>query len=107
MRPTNTQGDDVLLHDAKLEKSINSPPSENKIIGEQADGNYCSAASLHICYPDSEFQNANRGILIRQSPVDNATQIVAPVSLRKRKLYQAHYPTIAGDPGYQRKYNTL
>jgi hypothetical protein len=49
----------------------------------------------------------DRGLLCRTSPLDGATQVVVPVSLRERCLGLFHLPKIAGHPGSTKMYSQM
>lgn len=54
----------------------NKPPSEEKMILEQADDNYCGVAAMHVSHSSSKFTVGNKNLLIMKYQVNAAKQVV-------------------------------
>lgn len=103
----HAQSSDTIPLQARVKPSLDTPPTLEELIVEQAHDGYCKASSLHIGHSHSEFHTNQRGLLVPKSVVSESIQIVATKALRMRILYLAHYPPIAGHPGTRRMYDTL
>lgn len=96
---------DVLM--TQEEELSTSPISMDDLLKEQASDAYCQSLVLETTKVDSDFVVDTHGLICRRSNLDGALQRVVPESLRKRVLYLAHYPRLAGHPGGYKLYATL
>ncbi len=54
-----------------------------------------------------EYEEDERGVLVRIAKLDGTAQAPVPEPLRQRLLYLAHHTRLAGHPGITRMFYTL
>lgn len=67
----------------------------------------CQAAASSVGHPLSASSYDRYGFLVRHSKVNGSTQRFVRLRLRRRILYLAHSPLLAGHPGSRRMYQTM
>lgn len=88
------------------EKPIDTLPTVEELIVEQARHNCCKLAILNVGKSGSKVSFHQCGHLGGQSIGDTSIQIVSQTSLRARILYLTYHPSMAGHPG-QRCMNAM
>lgn len=85
----------------------NTPSSNEEVMAEQENDKYCRVAATRVGHSNSEYAVDEKGLLIRNSPVDEANQIFKLSSLRQRILHFLRYPPIAKKLCLRRVYGTI
>ena len=75
---------------------------------EQKTDEFCThVLSRQSLTKDSSFFEDDDGLLLRKSPLDGASQLLVPASLRPRLLSMCNRSVLAGHPGQTRMYDTM
>lgn len=99
--------DDIIQLNAQKEKLIDTPPTLEELMTEQALAEYCRAASLNVCDAGFKFNADQRRLHAQKSIVNDSIQIVEPTSLWARILYLVRHPLMAGHTGQRQIYETM
>lgn len=83
----NNNSDDITLLNAQNETYIDTPPTFQEPLVEEAVDDYCKAACVCIGQTRSEFRVDQRGFLAREFIGDESGQIIAPPWLRAHLLF--------------------
>lgn len=77
----NTSNNDKIILYARPDAPLNTPPTNENLLGKKGLGNHCKAASLQVCQPNTDIRLNDQEFLARKCIVND------PIPIFVQKLF--------------------